>query len=121
MSSVTINVSNNSTLGSYLVDDQGFTLYLSTKDTKNSSSTCTADCADEWPPLLVTSASAATAGTDLDASKLGTITRADGSIQVTYNGWPLYYFDQDEQPGDVKGQGQNEFFVVSPAGEKISQ
>ena len=118
--SVTLNVKQNDTLGSYLVDDQGYTLYLFTKDSMNAS-TCTGDCADEWPPLLLTTKLGAMAGSGVDMSKLGVTVRADGGIQVTYNGWPLYYFDEDENPGDVNGQGQDDFFVVSPSGDKISK
>ncbi len=118
--SVTINVKQSDTLGSYLVDDQGDTLYLSTKDSMNTSN-CTGDCADEWPPLLLTTKLGAMAGSGVDMSKLGVTVRADGGIQVTYNGWPLYYFDEDENPGDVKGQGQDNFFVVSPSGDQINK
>lgn len=118
--SVTLNVKQNDTLGSYLVDDQGYTLYLSAKDSMNVS-TCTGDCAEEWPPLLLTTKLGAMAGSGVDISKLGVTVRADGGIQVTYNGWPLYYFDEDENPGDVNGQGQDDFFVVSPSGDKISK
>lgn len=118
--SVTLNVKQNDTLGSYLVDDQGYTLYLSAKDSMNTS-TCTGDCAEEWPPLLLTTKLGAMAGSGVDMSKLGVTVRADGGIQVTYNGWPLYYFDEDETPGDVNGQGQDEFYVVSPSGDKIDK
>ncbi|WP_433173295.1 COG4315 family predicted lipoprotein [Actinoallomurus sp. CA-150999] len=45
------------------------------------------------------------AGPGVDASKLSTATRPDGSKQLVYNGWPLYYYDQDKAPGDMKGQG----------------
>jgi predicted lipoprotein with Yx(FWY)xxD motif len=57
----------------------------------------------------------------VDASLLGTVERPDGSIQATYNGWPLYYFAGDPGAGDVNGQGVNDiWWVVSPAGEAIS-
>src|SRR4029079_4339628 len=102
------------------VDHRGFTLYLFAQDTLNTS-TCTGECAEEWPPLLITNTLATTAVAGVDPLKLGTTMRADGSIQVTYNGWPLYYFDGDEQVGEVKGQGKDEFYVISPAGEKISK
>jgi predicted lipoprotein with Yx(FWY)xxD motif len=116
--SVTIKVSQDATYGSYLVDGQGMALYLFADDTSGTS-TCSDTCADDWPPLVTTGS--ATAGTGVDASKLGTTTRTDGSTQVTYNGWPLYYFDEDQQAGDVNGQGQDNFFLVSPEGNKINQ
>jgi predicted lipoprotein with Yx(FWY)xxD motif len=49
------------------------------------------------------------AGPGVDASKLSTTTRPDGSKQVVYNGWPLYYYDQDKAPGDMKGQAVTSF------------
>jgi predicted lipoprotein with Yx(FWY)xxD motif len=60
------------------------------------------------------------AGEGATAGLLGTITRQDGSTQVTYGGKPLYYFANDEKPGDTKGQnvGGN-WFVLSAAGEAI--
>lgn len=117
--SVTIQVSQSTDFGAYLVDGQGMALYADSQDTANTS-TCMDQCAADWPPLVITG-TAATAGTGIDASKLGTLTRADGSVQVTYNGWPLYYFDEDMQPGDAKGQGQDQFYLVSPTGDPIKQ
>jgi predicted lipoprotein with Yx(FWY)xxD motif len=65
------------------------------------------------------------AGEGVDASLLGTITRDDGTMQVTYNGWPLYFFHEDAAAGDTNGQGIDEFgglwWLVSPAGEAIEQ
>jgi len=115
----TINVAEVGTFGQALVDGDGRTLYLFTNDTQDSgTSACADDCAIAWPP--VTSQGAPAAGTGLDATLLGTITRADGSMQVTYNGWPLYYFDEDTAPGDANGQGMGGvWFLVSPTGEMI--
>ncbi|MDO8530975.1 MAG: hypothetical protein Q7T26_02235 [Dehalococcoidia bacterium] len=112
-----VNIAKNATLGAVLADASGRTLYLFAKDEKNKS-TCTGGCAQTWPPLL--SKDAPKAGEGVTAAMLGTITRADGFTQVTYNGLPLYYFARDEKPGDVKGQnvGGN-WFVVNPAGEAI--
>ena len=60
-------------------------------------------------------------GDGIDASKLGITTRKDGSVQVTYNGWPLYYYDKDKAPGDATGQGVGGvWYVVSAAGEQIN-
>lgn len=122
----TVNVSESTDFGSILVDGNDKSLYLFMKDTQNGgTSTCTdADgCATEWPPLVTDGNPVA--GEGVDATLLGTITREDGSIQVTYNGWPLYLFEEDAAPGDTNGQGLNEFgglwFLVSPAGEAIQQ
>ena len=93
------------------------TLYLFTTDKPNTSN-CYGKCASFWPPLLTNGAPAAASG--LDASKLGTTNRTDGTVQVTYNGWPLYYFAKDKQPGDVAGQKvQGTWFVVSSSGDAI--
>ena len=53
------------------------------------------------------------AGEGTDQALLGTITRSDGTMQVTYNGWPLYYWAQDKAPGDTTGQGVNKVWWVS--------
>ena len=112
-----VNAGKNDQFGSFLVDDKGMTLYLYTKDTPNTSA-CYDKCATAWPPLLTTGS--AVAGTGLDASKFGTTTRTDGTTQVTYNGWPLYYFAKDKQAGDVTGQGVGSvWYLVSLTGDAI--
>ena len=76
-----------SDLGTILVDGEGMTLYLFTKDTQgDGKSTCEGPCLEAWPPLV----GEPTAGTGADAAKLGSIVRTDGTTQATYNGWPLY-------------------------------
>jgi len=113
----TVQVGKNDALGSFLVDDKGMTLYLFTKDSPNTT-TCYDQCATNWPPLLTTGAPVA--GEGVDASKFGTITRTDGTVQVTYNGWPLYFYAKDAAPGDVVGQNVGDvWFVVSPASEQV--
>lgn len=111
------------TLGDYgpaLVDGQGMALYLFTEDIQNSgTSTCVdQECLEEWPPLLT--AGDPVAGEGVDPSLLGTITLSDGTTQVTYNGWPLYYFYTDMAPGEVTGQNDDGvWFLVSRAGDAI--
>jgi predicted lipoprotein with Yx(FWY)xxD motif len=113
----TVTLTGNAQLGSFLTDDKGMSLYLYTKDTPNTSN-CYDKCAAAWPPLFTNGAPAAVSGAD--ASLLGTTTRTDGSIQVTYNGWPLYYFAKDQKPGDVTGQNVGGvWFVVSAKGDMI--
>jgi predicted lipoprotein with Yx(FWY)xxD motif len=104
----------------FLVDQDGRSLYLFTDDTQNSgTSACTdSECTTEWPPVIVTATP--TAGTGLDATLLGTITLDDGTMQATYNGWPLHYFDEDTAAGDIKGQGmEGKWFLVSATGTAI--
>ncbi len=111
-----VNAGTSSSLGSFLVDSKGMTLYLYTKDTPNTSN-CYATCATYWPPLLTNGAPAA--GTGINASMLGTTKRTDGTSQVTYNGWPLYYYIGDKAAGDTNGENvQNVWFVITPDGAK---
>ncbi len=99
-------------LGTFLVDEQGMTLYLYTKDTPNTS-VCYDACAEKWPPLLTTGAPAA--GTGVDAALMGTTERKDGAMQVTYKGWPLYYWWKDLKVGDTLGQDVGGvWYVLSP-------
>ena len=80
-------------------------------DNTNTSGTTAADCSAE-----------AMAGEGVDSTLLGTITRDDGTTQVTYNGWPLYYFAGDTAASDTAGQGLGGvWFLVSPTGEAIEQ
>jgi len=83
-------------------------------------STCSGQCAVFWPPLIGSQPQAAGG---VAASKLTTITRADGSSQVAYNGHPLYYFKNDMQTGDTKGEGVTAFggtwYVVGPSGDML--
>lgn len=107
----TVSVVTDAKLGPILVGPNGMTLYLYTKDTANVSN-CSGGCAAAWPPLTVTGS--ATAGTGVSGT-LGTIKRADGSMQVTYNGWPLYYYAADTKAGDTTGQGVGSvWYVLSP-------
>lgn len=113
-----VAMSKNDQLGSFLVDDKGMTLYLFTKDTPNVTN-CYEQCATNWPPLLTTGAPVA--GEGVDAALLGTTERTEGTMQVTYNGWPLYYYIKDKAAGDVTGQLVGDvWFVLSPAGEMIT-
>ncbi len=79
-------------------------LYVYAKDTPGTSA-CTDQCAAIWPPLIVTKGGQVTLTGGGDSTKLGTITRADGATQVTYNNQPLYYYAKDKAPGDTTGQG----------------
>jgi predicted lipoprotein with Yx(FWY)xxD motif len=113
-----VNVGQNATLGSFLVDSKGMTLYIYTKDTPNTS-TCYGGCASYWPALLT--AGAPVAGTGVTAGLLGTTARTDGTTQVTYNGWPLYYFVSDKAAGDTTGQGsKNVWYVIDPTGKSVT-
>ena len=99
----TLALGTDATLGSYLKATSGMTLYTYASDSAGTS-TCSNDCATAWPPYEVTSADNLTADPGITGT-LGTITREDGTLQVTYNGMPLYFYAQDVNPGDTNGQG----------------
>lgn len=99
-------------LGSYLADGKGMTLYYFAKD-KPGVSACSGGCIKNWPAY----APAKVEPAGLAAKDFGTMTREDGTRQVTFRGYPLYYFVKDEKPGDTHGQGViGAWFVVDPAG-----
>jgi predicted lipoprotein with Yx(FWY)xxD motif len=99
-------------LGTVLVDAKGMTLYTYTKDDVGISN-CYGGCATAWPPLMAPSAPVLPAGLP---GLVGTTARTDGGMQVTYNGMPLYYWAQDQNPGDTTGQNVGGvWFVVNPA------
>ena len=97
-------------LGTVLVGSDGLTLYIHAGDGTNHS-TCTSDCAAAWPPVLVKAGSKVGAGAGVHG-KLATFKRADGTLQVSYNGRPLYGWTGDSAPGDTTGQGVGGFSVA---------
>lgn len=100
-----------------LVDGQGMSLYLFLPDGEGHS-TCYEQCADNWPPLLAQDG--ITLGEGVAEELLGTTLRDDGTVQVTYGGWPLYYFAGDEGPGNVNGQGAGDvWYAVSADGDAL--
>jgi predicted lipoprotein with Yx(FWY)xxD motif len=106
-------------LGEHLVDGDGRTLYLFTNDVDGTSA-CYDACATNWPPFLAEGDVAVSDG--VDAALIGTTARTDGSVQVTYGGWPLYTFAADASPGDAAGQARNDvWYVVAPDGTAIGQ
>ena len=89
------------------------TLYIFLKDEVGKSN-CTGNCASAWPPLTVAAGASPSRGASV-SGRLGAITRDDGSRQITYNGWPLYYWINDAKPGDTTGQNVgNVWFVAHP-------
>lgn len=107
-------------LGQILVDGAGRSLYVFEAD-KSTMSSCYGDCASVWPPVLVSGS--AVAGPGVNQSLLSTTTRRDGSVELVYNGHPLYYFVSDTHAGDITGQALNSFgaewYVLSAAGAEV--
>jgi predicted lipoprotein with Yx(FWY)xxD motif len=110
-SAITIG-SMTTSLGSFLTGPNGMTLYVFSAD-KPDQSNCSGQCATLWPPLTVTSGASVTPPSGATAS-FGTITRSDGTVQVTYNHMPLYYFANDSKAGDTNGQGVAGKWFVAP-------
>jgi predicted lipoprotein with Yx(FWY)xxD motif len=115
-------MTRSSSLGRILVDAKGHTLYLFEKDIRNRSS-CFGQCAGFWPPLLTSGEPIATSG--VKSSLLGTTRRANGSMQVTYAGHPLYRFALDAKAGQTNGEGLKKFgaewYVLASSGKKIDK
>lgn len=103
--------------GLFLTDNADRTLYAYANDTKDNA-TCTAACAQEWPPFIAHATPQAPS--NINASLLTTFKRSDGTLQVEYDSHPLYYFSGDQNPGDIKGQGiGNVWHVLSPRGNPM--
>jgi len=95
----------------------GMSLYMFTKDEANKSN-CAGDCLVKWPPLLTKGEPVL--GDGVDASLVGSAALADGTMIVTYNGWPLYYWVNDKAAGDVTGQNVGGvWFVIAPDGNPV--
>ena len=119
--SSTMITTKTSSGGSFLTNSAGRAIYLFVADSTGKS-TCDGACAAAWPPVIATGQPTAAGGAQ--ASDLGTITRSDGTKQVTYDGHPLYYFQGDTGPGTDKGQGIDGFgakwWLVAPSGSSIT-
>ncbi len=108
-----LGMNSNAALGSYLVASNAMTLYTYSGDT-NGTSNCTGTCAKNWPPYTVKDASVLA---NLEAGingKSGTIMRSDGTMQVTYNGKPLYFYYRDQSPNDANGATVSGWAVAKP-------
>jgi predicted lipoprotein with Yx(FWY)xxD motif len=108
--------------GTYLVGTSGRALYMWVADTGGKSA-CSGACAKVWPPVI--SSGTPTVSGGVNSADLSTITRSDGTHQVTYKGHPLYYFVADPSSGTIKGQGSDSFgakwWLVAPSGAVITK
>ena len=119
--SSTVITTKTSSGGSFLTNGAGRAVYLFMADSTGKSN-CDSACASAWPPVIASGQP--TASGSAQASDLATITRSDGTKQVTYDGHPLYYFVGDTGPGTDKGQGIDGFgakwWLVAPTGSSIT-
>jgi predicted lipoprotein with Yx(FWY)xxD motif len=111
----------DSILGPIVVDGQGRTVYVFDKDTAGSgTSACSGQCLDNWP--AVTTETGSPQVSDDVTGDVGTLTRDDGTIQLTLDGLPLYLFAGDRAAGDINGQAQQGvWWVVAPDGSKVTR
>src|SRR3954462_4444645 len=109
----------DSSLGKVVVTADGRTVYVFDKDTAGSgTSVCSGPCLAKWPPVAATSSKLTADGVK---GQLGTITRDDGTKQVTLGGMPLYLYAGDSHAGDVTGQAVGgTWWAVGPDGTKIT-
>jgi predicted lipoprotein with Yx(FWY)xxD motif len=126
----TVTVMESEQFGSYLTDGEGRTLYLfvneemeageerMTEGVRANAAPCAGGCLQAWPPLT----GEATAGEGVDDELLYTAD-VGGTMQAVYNGWPLYYFANDAEPGQINGQGRGRaptiWYILSPEGNAI--
>ena len=117
---VAISVAN-SRYGKIIVDGSGRTLYLFDIE-RDHMPICNSACAVAWPPLLAPGGGTSTS--ELDHALIATAVRNDGSLQLTYNRHPLYYYAGDHSAGEIKCQAVIEFgggwYVIDTQGNKIS-
>jgi predicted lipoprotein with Yx(FWY)xxD motif len=109
---VTVGTATSASLGTFLTGPNGMALYTHAGDSATSS-TCSGSCATAWPPLAASGQPMAGTGV---TGQLGTLTRADGTMQVTYAGLPLYYWQGDTKAGDVTGNGVDGFSIALVSG-----
>jgi predicted lipoprotein with Yx(FWY)xxD motif len=111
-------VVKESAFGRVLFDANGQVVYAFERDRTNRSSCTSDECVEAWPPVLTREQPSAGAG--VDSRLLGTIRRPDGSLQVTYSGRPLYFYEH-EAPGEIKCHNVDLhgglWWVVTPRGD----
>ena len=108
---VAVKIMEKETVGKYLADAYGMSLYRFTKDEQNNSH-CIEGCAVNWPPFHADSAEVEEG---LEPGDFAVITRTDSRQQTTYQGMPLYYFKNDKFPGDTFGDGIGDvWYLVTP-------
>jgi predicted lipoprotein with Yx(FWY)xxD motif len=107
-----LSLKQSDTLGSYLTDSKGMTLYYFTKDAADVNS-CVGQCLANWP---IFSGNNFTVPAEFSAADFKVFVRADGKEQLTYKGWPLYYFVKDQKAGDTTGDNVGKvWFVIKPS------
>lgn len=121
---VTIGVDSLAGAGPYITDGEGRALYA-IENAPEGESTCYDDCAREWPPFLASGGQPRADAAPVQADLLGTLERGNGETQVTYDGRALYYYHDDQGPGQAAGQDVTdqwgEWYLVRPDGELLEE
>jgi predicted lipoprotein with Yx(FWY)xxD motif len=119
-----LKVSHNGSLGSIIVNGKGLTLYHVSSE-HGAKLTCTGNCVYFWFPVIVTAKTKIVVGAGLSKSKIGTVKRPNGALQLTYNKLPLYRYYLDRKAGQVKGQGVKDpagtWYAVSSGGKVVTK
>lgn len=105
-----LKLGTDAKLGTYITAENGLTLYAFAKDTAGVSN-CLGACATLWPPYIVPAAGTHAAVPTITGA-LGTLQRADGTVQLTYKGAPLYFWSKDTKAGDTTGNGFNNLWSI---------
>lgn len=122
----TLKTATDEEHGTYVIGGDEHALYLFEADTQGKGETeaisnCYDECAEAWPPLV--SEGEPETGGEVRPELVGTIERQDGEAQVTYDGWPLYYYAADQSPGHTRGHDIEdhgaEWYLLTPDGEKV--
>lgn len=123
---VTIRVDSLDGSHPYITDGDGRALYAIEGEPEGES-TCYDECAREWPPFVASGdeGQAAPGAPSIRADRLGTLERRDGDLQVTYDGRALYYYHDDQRPGQTEGHQVTdqwgEWYLVRPEGELLEE
>ena len=118
----TLTTATNARFGTYVVDGSGRSVYV-LQGTRGASgiNRCSGPCLAAWPPLMIAGTPGAASG--LDQAQLRAVS-GFGGTQVSYSGWPLYYYHHDHAPGDTSGQGVRDawgtWYLIRPSGEPIA-
>lgn len=109
-------------VGTVLVTTSGYALYVFAPD-NHATVTCTGVCLGTWPPLAITEGEDLVAGPGVKQSLLSSVPNPAGGRVVTYDGWPLYTYTGDVQPGEATGQNIDlnggEWYVIAPSGQPV--
>jgi len=110
-------------VGDVLVTTKGYALYMFQPDSQRQV-TCTGLCAATWPPVKIAPGATLSAGPGVRSSLLSTDKDPAGGTVVTYNGWPLYTYSGDVQPGQITGQAIDlnggDWYLMRPSGQPLT-